>query len=186
MNIFFFKKQNRNILYIFECRIGVPTMTRSVVVHCACCLVVISIHPCVGLQEMRGEHVPHVLRREHPHGLIGVPGGLGAEPGVLLFCFHFILGPEERNQVFYFLFYSSPNSFFVKSNIGVPNYSYMVFTVCNKAVKYFTKFWIFTLVLLSERKNKIKKINKQTKNRLIQMHKKLRTMYYELSYRIII
>lgn len=86
--------------------VAARNMTRSVVVHCACCLVVISIHPCVGLQEMRGEHVPHVLRREHSHGLIGVPGGLGAEPGVLLFCFHFILGPEERNQVFYFLFYS--------------------------------------------------------------------------------
>lgn len=43
-------------------------------------------------------------------------------------------------KFFIFFFILSPNSFFVKSNIGVPNYSYMVFTVCNKAVKYFTKF----------------------------------------------
>lgn len=116
-------------------------MTRSVVVHCACGLVVISVHPWVGVQEMRGEHVPYVLRGKHPHRLIGVPGGLGPEPGMLLFCFHFILCPEASNQVLFFYFWTVKNSFFVKSNIGGPNFDICsFFKFFYKTVKYFTNF----------------------------------------------
>lgn len=46
---------------------------------------------------MWGEYVFYVFRREYFYGFIGVFGGFGVELGVLLFCFYFILGLEERN-----------------------------------------------------------------------------------------